>query len=63
MNIAIITGASSGLGAEIAKAVARRYDDVQLWLIGALARGTDIYVGGDRRGEVQEHTARLDRRG
>ena len=34
MNIAIITGASSGLGAEIAKAVARRYDDVQLWLIG-----------------------------
>ncbi len=56
MNIAIITGASSGLGAEIAKAVARRYDDVQLWLIGRSLEGlasTSEAIGAERCRSIQ----------
>ena len=36
-DIAIITGASSGLGAEFAKAIGRRYPNLRLWLIARSA--------------------------
>ena len=38
MDIAIITGASSGLGAEFARAVAKQYDDLdEIWVIARRA--------------------------
>ena len=40
MDIAIITGASSGLGAEFARAVAKQYDDLdEIWVIARRAEG------------------------